>query len=299
MENIDDMLSNFEDKDSIIEDLYDELSKQFLSNIEILSKLILLTEKYYDGSHSRFVADKSVIVAEQLGIKDENLTEIRFAAILHDIGKIGFSDSLLFKNTQEMDPSEYKTYTLHPEIANNILSSNKHFQEIRRIIYQHHERLDGSGFPLHLTEEKIHRGAKIIAVVDVYHNSLYKRRTPASHINSTIQATNTSVILEATKEKFNSVMNYLYKKRKILFDAKIVDTLIEIETFERKQLGERTVLRLPVNRLIPGMIVADDYYNSLGILIAGRGDVLTEESIRALIRFAENDELPMKILVIQ
>lgn len=299
MENIDDLSLNYENNQSVIEDLYNELSKQFLSTIDILSKLVLLTEKYYDGSHSRFVADKSVQIAEQLGIRDESLTEIRIAALLHDIGKIGFSDSLLFKTTQEMDPNEYRNYTLHPEIANNILSANEHFREIRRIIYQHHERLDGSGFPQHLTEEKIYRGAKIIAVVDVYHNSIYKRKSIASHLNNTIQATSSSAILEATKEKFNSTMNYFYKKRKILFDAKIVDTLIEIETFERKQLGARTVLRLPVNRLTPGMIVADDYYNSLGILIAGRGDVLTEDSIKVLIRLAENDELPLKILVIE
>ncbi|HPD32789.1 MAG TPA: HD domain-containing protein [Bacteroidota bacterium] len=299
MEGLSNLLLNSEDKDVIIDDLLNELSKLFLANVEILAKLTQLTEKYYDGSHSRFVAEKSVTIAKQLDITDENLTEIRIAALLHDIGKIGFSDSLLFKNTQEMDPNEYKNYTLHPEVAYNILSANEHFQVIRKIIYQHHERLDGSGFPLHLTEEKIHRGAKIIAVVDVYHNSIYKRKSLASHTNNTIQNATTSSFLEATKDQFNSIMNYLYKKRKILFDAKIVDTLIEIETFERKQLGSRTVLRLPVNRLTPGQIIADDYYNSLGILIAGRGDILTEDSIRVLIRLAENDEIPQKILVIE
>jgi len=299
LEGLANLLKNIDDKDEIIDDLLNELSKQFLANIEILAKFTQLNEKYYDGSHSRFVAEKSVAIAEQLGITDENLTEIRIASLLHDIGKIGFSDALLFKNTQEMDPNEYRIYTLHPEIANNILSANEHFQEIRKIIYQHHERLDGSGFPLHLTEEKIHRGAKIIAVVDVYHNSIYKRKSLASHTNNTIQTATTSSFLEATKEQFNYVMNYLYKKRKILFDPKIVDTLIEIETFERKQIGKQTVLRLPINRLTPGQIVADDYYNSLGLLIAGRGDVLTEDSIRALIRFAENDEIPQKILVIE
>jgi len=83
-------------------------------------------------------------------------------------------------------------------------------------------------------------------------------------MNNPIQATSTSSILETTKSKFNSVMNYLYKKRGILFDTKVVDTLIEIETMERKQLGERTVLRLPVNRLTPGMVIADDYSIVLG-----------------------------------
>jgi response regulator RpfG family c-di-GMP phosphodiesterase len=297
IDNIDDKI-NQDDKDSLIEDLYNELSQEFLTNIEILAKLIQLTEKYYDGSHSRFVAEKSVMIAEQLGIRDESITEIRIAGLLHDIGKIGFSDALLFKTSQEMNPNEYQIYTMHPEIANNILSANQHYREIRRIIYQHHERLDGSGFPQHLTEEKIHRGAKIIGVVDVYNNFIYKRKSIASRMNNPIQATSTSSILETTKSKFNSVMNYLYKKRGILFDTKVVDTLIEIETMERKQLGERTVLRLPVNRLTPGMVIADDYFNSLGILIAARGDTLTEDTIRALIRFAENDELPMKILVI-
>jgi hypothetical protein len=104
--------------------------------------------------------------------------------------------------------------------------------------------------------------------------------------------------LENTKQQFNSILNYLYNKRGVQYEKKVVELLIDIETEERRQMGDKTVLRLPVNRLEPGMQVADDYFTSYGMLIAARGDILTEDSIRAMLRFVENQELPMKILVI-
>jgi hypothetical protein len=66
LEGLANSLKNIDDKDEIIDDLLNELSKQFLANIEILAKFTQLNEKYYDGSHSRFVAEKSVAIAEQL-----------------------------------------------------------------------------------------------------------------------------------------------------------------------------------------------------------------------------------------
>ncbi len=285
-------------QDELIEMLSDQLAEQFISNLDIMNRIVLMTEKFYDGSHSRFLTEKCEKIGTELGLKDESLTELRIAASLHDLGKVGFSDTLLFKNANEMDLSEFKLYSKHPEIAATILSPNPHYKEISKMILHHHEKLDGTGFPFHFTSDKIHYGAKIISVVNIYHNALFKRKTITSKNKQSIPTTNTVTFLESTKETFNSVMNFLYSKRGTQFEKKVVEALVEIETAERRALGEKTILRLPVNRLEPGMRIAEDYYNGVGMLIAARGETLNSKSISALIRFVENGELPMKVLVI-
>jgi len=292
-------MENIIDKDTLIEQLSDQLAENFLSTLEILNRIVLMTEKFYDGSHSRFVAEKSERIGAELGLKEESLTELKIAAQLHDLGKVGFSDILLFKNSTEMEINEFKIYSKHPEIAYNILSVNPHFSEIAKMILYHHEKMDGTGFPYRLTSEKIHYGAKIISVVNIYHNALFKRKTINQRTNQSIQNINVQTFLENTKERFNNVMNFLYNKRGTQFETKVVEALIEIETAERRALGEKTVTRLAVNQLEPGMKVAEDYFTSFGMLIAARGETLTRESIKALIRFVENNELPMKILVME
>ena len=292
-------MENIDDKDVLIEQLSDQLAQNFLSTIEILNRIVLMTEKFYDGSHSRFVAEKVERIGSELGLKDESLTELKIAAQLHDIGKIGFSDILLFKNSTEMDINEFKIYSKHPEIAYNILNVNPHFSEIAKMILYHHEKMDGTGFPYRLTSDKIHYGSKIISVVNIYHNAIFKRKTVNQRTNQSIQNINVQTFLENTKDRFNNVMNFLYHKRGTQFETKVVEALIEIETAERRALGEKTITRLAVNQLEPGMKIAEDYYTSFGMLIAARGETLTSESIKALIRFVENNELPMKILVME
>lgn len=290
-------MEHIEEKERLIEQLSDQLAENFITTLEILKRIVLMTEKFYDGSHSRFIAEKCERIGTELGLKDESLTELTIAAQLHDLGKIGFSDTLLFKGSTEMDLNEFKIYSKHPEIAFNILSVNPHFAEIAKMILYHHEKMDGTGFPYRLTNEKIHYGAKIISVVNIYHNAIFKRKTINQRSNQSIQNINTQTFLDNTKDRFNSVMNFLYSKRGTQFETKVVEALLEIETAERRALGEKTIIRLAVNQLESGMKVAEDYYTSFGMLIAARGETLTTDSIRALVRFVENNELPMKILV--
>ncbi len=292
-------MENFDDKDKLIDQLSDQLAENFLTTLEILNRIVLMTEKFYDGSHSRFVAEKVERIGSDLGLKDESLTELKIAAQLHDLGKIGFSDTLLFKNSNEMDINEFKIYSKHPEIAYNILNVNPHFNEISKMVLFHHEKMDGTGFPYRLTSEKIHYGAKIISVVNIYHNAIFKRKTINQRNNQSIQNINAQTFLDNTKERFNNVMNFLYSKRGSQFETKVVEALLEIETAERRAMGEKTIIRLAVNQLEPGMRIAEDYFTSFGMLIAARGETLTSDSIKALFRFVETNELPMKILVME
>jgi putative nucleotidyltransferase with HDIG domain len=287
-----------EELENLVDNLSQQLAEGYFQVVKMLTIITETTEKYYEGSHSRFVSDKSALIAEQLGMSDEDVIEVKVAGLLHDIGKLGFPEPLMYKFPSEMSQQEYINYTKHCDLGYNILKQYKNFETIAEMVYQHHEKIDGSGFPHHLQKDQILAGAKIIVVAEYFHNQMYKTKRIKSEQNSN-QFTSTSSFLESTKERYAATMNFLNRKKGIIFERKVVDIFIEIMESERKMLGSRSVMRLSVNGIEPGMIFAEDYYTSYGMLIAAKGETITRDTFSALQRFIQNDEMPAKILVIK
>ncbi|HYF01876.1 MAG TPA: HD domain-containing phosphohydrolase, partial [Patescibacteria group bacterium] len=202
-----------EDEQDQIEMLSNELVKSFLSTIDILSALVSSQERFYEGSHCHFVAEKSAIVARSLGLNESEIFEIETAALLHDIGKIGYSDVLLSKFPNEMTGHEFDLYTRHAELGKRLLEMHSGFETISEIVYQHHERIDGSGFPQHLKGDRIHIGASIIGVVDFYHNVLYRRkRDRLQHTENSSAPANAANFLQSTQSRYAQAINHLKQK---------------------------------------------------------------------------------------
>ena len=275
-------------------------AEQFYGIIQVLATLVTTQERFYEGSHSRFVAYKSVEIAKALSLSNEQIFEIETAALLHDIGKIALKESILAKFQSEMTSSELTQYQMHPALGQKILSKITQFNNIGKIISQHHERLDGSGFPNHLLGKEILPGAAIIAVVDTYHNIFYRRSKDKFQSNSSsVVYSNSLSYIESTKIRFSNAMNYITLKSGHLFDSKVVEIFTELIEDERKAIGGSTVIRLPINKLEPGWIIAEDYFSSFGMLLAARGETITSEIKRSLLRLAETGEIPIKILVMK
>ncbi len=291
-----------QDRIQMLEEQVDRLSthvaEDFFHTIEILGSIVSTLEGYYEGSHSRFISAKAREIALAMGMDETDVFEIETAALLHDIGKVSFQGSLLQKFAGEMNNAEFKVYSQHPKFAKDILTKHKSFENIAEIIYQHHEKIDGSGFPKNLQGEDIHPGAKIIAVADNFHNMMYKqRKDKAVSSTSALQYTNMAAYMESTKSRFASAMNYLNQKAGVLFDKRITQIFMDRIQNERTQIGKKDVKRIHVNKIEAGMIFAEDYFSSFGLLIAARGEKATKDSKRALTRFAEAGEVPTKILV--
>lgn len=119
----------------------------------------------YTGDHSRRVSDTATLLAEMLGLSDDEIQEIHIAAHLHDIGKIGIPDSVLLKPGR-LDDEEWKLMKQHPQIGADILAKSPSFSRISAIILHHHERYDGNGYPFGAKEQEIPLGSRIIAVCD-------------------------------------------------------------------------------------------------------------------------------------
>jgi len=286
--------------DNTVEHLATQLASSIFQTIQMLGALVRANEKNYNGSHSQFVSEKSAEVAANLGMSPGQVFEIKTAALLHDIGKIGYPDTLISRHPQELSTNDFQYYANHVEDGSRILSMHEGLSDIAEIVYQHHEKYDGSGFPRKLRRDEIHRGAQIISVVDYYHNAMERvQRDKATTSQTTGQITSTATYLHTTQPRFAQTMNYLNQRSGSTFAPDIVDAFIAIIENDRRAVGEKTIMRLAVNQIKPGMIFASDYNTSYGLLIAARGEPITENAISRLISLAELGEIPQKILVMK
>ncbi|MCR4989340.1 MAG: HD-GYP domain-containing protein [Lachnospiraceae bacterium] len=121
----------------------------------------------YSHGHSLRVAEYSERIARAMGKDDEECYRIYYAALLHDVGKIGISDSIINK-PGKLTPEEYDEIKTHPSVGNQILSSISEYPYLSIGAHFHHERYDGKGYPKGLKGDDIPEIARIISVADAY-----------------------------------------------------------------------------------------------------------------------------------
>jgi HD-GYP domain-containing protein (c-di-GMP phosphodiesterase class II) len=119
-------------------------------------------------AHTRRVATLAVVVGEQLGLSPARLRNLAIGGLLHDIGKLSLPDSILQK-PGSLDDDEYAIVKLHPERGRELLNELGGFDDaVGRLVLDHHERLDGSGYPRGLDADRLDLATRILAVCDVY-----------------------------------------------------------------------------------------------------------------------------------
>lgn len=121
----------------------------------------------YSHGHSLRVAEYSEKIARKMGKSEEEIEKIYYAALLHDVGKIGIDDSIINKNGR-LTKEEYEVIKQHPVFGNQILSSISEYPYLSIGAHYHHERYDGKGYPEGLKGEDIPEIARIISVADSY-----------------------------------------------------------------------------------------------------------------------------------
>jgi putative nucleotidyltransferase with HDIG domain len=146
--------------------LYQNLHESYLSIIRALVSALELKDSHTRG-HSEAVTRYAVALAKKLKLSPQEVESIEVAAVLHDIGKIGVQESILNK-PEKLDDEEWKEVRRHPEFSYKILKEVNFPWEIKPLIYAHHERYNGKGYPARLKGEKIPLGARILAVADTF-----------------------------------------------------------------------------------------------------------------------------------
>ncbi len=122
---------------------------------------------HYTQEHSKNVSQYGVLLARKMGLPENEIEVIKYAGLLHDIGKIGIGQEVLTKKGQ-LSEEEFEILRKHPVIGANILKDVKFLEKEVPIVLHHHERQDGQGYPHGLKGREIPLGARILAVVDAY-----------------------------------------------------------------------------------------------------------------------------------
>lgn len=160
-----------------------EMIDQILNKPDVIYNLIEINHHdQYTYMHSVNVAVLSLMTGTLMGLNHKSLETLGISALLHDIGKIMIDEAILNK-PGKLDDDEYAVMKQHAQLGYEILKDGFRQSYLPAYVaWQHHERIDGSGYPKGLSSDKIHRFAKIVAVADVFDaitsNRVYKKAQP-------------------------------------------------------------------------------------------------------------------------
>jgi diguanylate cyclase (GGDEF)-like protein len=185
--------------------LYEQASTKS-DTINIIIKT-LFEKSHRESLHSERVSEYCEKIAMALKLNKDEINKIKIAGLVHDIGKIGIREDILNK-PGKLNEEEWKEMKKHPEASWRILSSSLEYSEIARYIYEHHEKLDGSGYPRGLKGDEISVEARIIAIADAY-DAMTSDRTYRKGLN------------------INEAINEMKKYSGTQFDPDIVNIFIE------------------------------------------------------------------------
>jgi len=195
-----------------LQETLDKLRKVTLGMIHAMTLTVEAKDPYTAG-HQRRAANLARYIGTDMGLFADQIDGIRLAGVLHDLGKISVPVEILSKPSglQEL---EYKIIQTHPQVAFDILKEVEFPWPIAQIVHQHHERINGSGYPLKISGEDILIEARVIAVADtVEAMSSHRPYRPALGID------------EALRE--------IAQNRGILYDPDVADTCIRL--FDNKE----------------------------------------------------------------
>ena len=184
-----------------------ENRKMSFNIIKSLSEAIEEKDIYTRG-HSERVMEYGILIAEKMGLAAEEVEKIKYAGILHDVGKIGIPESILLKSSKLTD-EEYAIIKEHPAKGAKILAHIESLAEVVEIVKYHHERPDGRGYPEGLMGEEIPLGARILSVADTIDamtsNRPYRK----------------GLILENVKSELD-------KYKGVQFDSKVTEVVLKL-----------------------------------------------------------------------
>lgn len=191
-----------------IEALVDEQEGNYFNTVKALANAIEASDEYTRG-HCDRVGRISIKIAKQMGLDAERIRHLEYACVLHDVGKIGIRESVLNKPGY-LSEIEYEEIKQHPRIGYEIVKDIHFLKDAAAILLQHHERIDGKGYPNRLKGHEIMLEAKILAAADTYDamtSFRVYRKTPLSD---------------------QEVYAELEKVKETQLDAQVVEALINV-----------------------------------------------------------------------
>lgn len=192
-----------------LQDTLESLRKAMGGTIRVISSTVEIRDPYTAG-HQQRVTTLACAIATEMGLPEDKIDGLQMGGIIHDLGKIAVPAEILSKPGR-ITEAEFSIIKSHPQVGNDILKDIEFPWPIAEMVYQHHERMDGSGYPQGLSGEDILLEARILCIADVVEAmASHRPYRPALGID---------VALEE-----------ISKNKGVLYDPEVVDTCLKIFT---------------------------------------------------------------------
>lgn len=267
--------SEIEQVNSFLNLANDKLKQNFLVSIKVFSGLIELREGAVAG-HARRVADLARRIAKRMDLPIQAQQDVFVAALLHDIGKIGFSDELLSRPVSKLVNEDLARYRKHALSGEAALMPLVELQGVAKIIRSHHERFDGEGFPDGLSGAAIPLGASILAVANDHDG--FQIGTLTEH--------------RYTANESKTLLQQGSGKR---YDPKVVDAFLDVIGKPREEPGRYR--ELPASELTPGMVSGKDILSRDGTLLLAADYVLDAIIVRQIQIYAIREGIHLMVSI--
>jgi len=253
----------------------DELKTNFKMAVTVLSGMLEMRQDGMAG-HSRRVADLARRMAKRLDLDEAAQHDIELGALLHDVGKLGFDDSMLSKPVSQYGDDEAARYHRHPLDGEAALMPLEQLHGVALIVRQHHERVDGHGFPDGLFGPAICLGAKIVAAASDYDGL----------------TSGTLADMVYTGDKARQALREGIGRH---YDERVVKVLLEaVAEQEAEALADQEV---DVKALLPGMQLSADLTSAQGAVVLPKGFKFNASVIAKITEFSARNSARLVLRV--
>ncbi len=244
-------------------------NEQLERNFKELTAILLnILEVRMPGASDRAETAKNAaeFVVHKLGLEKEERKNIIFAALLHEMGKVGLPDEVAAKRYNTVPPALLPLFQQYATVGSMIISTVTGFKESAEAVYHQLENYDGTGFPDGLIGDQIPLAARVLRAILFAEDLLGQGRSYEDAIDGVRYAMHTAL------------------------DPRVANPLIEF-LYEHAKSGDNRRLKLSVEALEPGMVVAEDVYASSGIKLIPKGVKLQERMLSLLIERNKTDPI--------
>jgi len=253
---------------------YEDLDNTFVLAVNVFSSLMEMRGGH--PGHARRVADLSKETAKRMGMSDRDVRDVYLAALVHDVGTIGFPDAMLAKPVSTYNAEEHQRYRRHTIEGETALMALVQLQGVAKIVRQHHERVDGKGFPDGLAGNAITMGARIVAAAsdldELAHGALGEVNQSADNAHSLLKG---------------GIDTH--------YDRAVIDTLLQV-AIDMADAAKDDV-HIDVRDLRPGMVLARAVLSSKGAILLAKGYVFDERVVKQVTNFSSKEGVHLTLWV--
>ena len=257
---------------AVAEERAHKIEQMSYQSMQTLANAIDAKDPYTKG-HSTRVSLYSALIAQNAGWDEDRVDDLRYAAMLHDIGKIGVPDSIL-NNPKRLTDVEYGIIKSHTTMGSEILKGKIMIDEAEDVAKHHHERYDGSGYPDGLKGDEISEEARMVAIADAFDamssNRVYRKACDDEHIRSEL--------IKGRGRQFDPEYTDIFIK---LWDSGALDGILENQTESRTDMETTSTALQEVIEAFTTQNGSEELDAATGVMNRTAGESTIAKAIRA------------------